>query len=248
MNLTTNGLEKLYTGKTKDVYAYNDNQVLLYTKDETTGWWKKNADGEKYFTEDPGGNEIGPAVEGMGKKNLYSSEYYFAKFHEAGLPTHYVASDSENNLMLVDKATPIGNGLECIVRNFAFGSFLRRFPEYTAGQVLTDFFETTLKDDQGGDPPISKEELVEKGVLTADQYEEIRDLSAKAAKILQEDLEKVGLTLVDVKFEIGSVNGKLVLIDEVSAGIMRVAKGEITSENILNEEELAEVLVQRAGK
>jgi len=249
MRLSKDNLNKIYEGKTKDVYQYRDDEILLYTKDETTGWWKTDAAGNKYFEEDPGGNEVGPAVAGMGQKNLISSEYYFKKFIEADIPTHYIGCDIDENLMLVKAGQIFGQGFEAIIRFYAMGSLLRRFPgEYTEGQPMIDFFETTVKSDADNDPPITKEELDEQGILTESQYDQIKRVCRDAAEVIQADLIEEGLTLVDIKFEIGLIDGKIVLIDEVSAGVMRVAKGEISAANILNEEQLSKLLVTRAKR
>ena len=249
MKLSKDNLNKIYEGKTKDVYQYRDDEILLYTKDETTGWWKTDDAGNRYFEEDPGGNEVGPAVAGMGQKNLISSEYYFKKFIEAGIPTHYIDCDIDENLMLVKAGEIFGQGFEAIIRFYAMGSLLRRFPnEYAEGQPMVDFFETTLKSDADNDPPITKEALAEQGVLTEAQYDQIKRICREAAEVIQTDLKEEGLTLVDIKFEIGLVDGEIVLIDEVSAGVMRVAKGEVSAANILTEDQLAEVLVTRAKR
>jgi len=249
MKLKKDGLKKIYVGKTKDVYEYSDGKILLYTKDETTGWWKTDDVGKRYFVEDPGGNEVGPAVSGMGQKNLISSDYYFKKFAEAGLSTHYIGSDVAENLMLVQAGQVIGTGLECIVRFFAMGSLLRRFPgQYQEGEEMVDFFETTLKDDKANDPPISRAELAAQNILSEKHYDDIKKLCQAAAKVIADDLAEEDLTLVDLKFEMGIIDGKTVLIDEVSPGIMRVARGEVKAENLLNEEDLAEILVTRAKR
>ena len=249
MKLSKDNLKKVYEGKTKDVYQFSDDEILLYTKDETTGWWKTDEAGNRYFEEDPGGNEVGPAVAGMGQKNLISSEYYFKKFHEAEIPNHYIDCDIDENLMLVSGGEIFGQGFEAIIRFYAMGSLLRRFPDtYTEGQPMSDFFETTLKSDADNDPPISKEEFVKQGILTEGQYEQIKKICRAASIVIQADLKEEDLTLVDIKFEIGIVNGEIVLIDEVSAGIMRVARGVIIADNILKEEELADILVTRAKR
>lgn len=249
MKLSKDNLNKIYEGKTKDVYQYRDNEILLYTKDETTGWWKTDDTGTKYFEEDPGGNQIGPAVAGMGQLNLISSEYYFKKFIEAGIPTHYIDCDIDKNLVLVKAGKVFGQGLECIIRFHAMGSLLRRFPDsYTEGQPVHDFFETTLKSDADNDPPITKEMLVEQDILTVPQYDQIKTICRDAAQVIQTDLKEEDLTLVDIKFEVGLVGDEIMLIDEVSAGVMRVAKGEVSAANILNEEQLADVLTTRAKR
>ena len=250
MILRTDGLEKIYSGKTKDVYKYADDKVLLQSKDDVTGWVITNADGTKSIVEDPGANEVVGQVEGLGLKNIKSSAYYFELFEKAGITTHYIASDFDNATMLVRVAERPGHGLESIVRFFAMGSIVRAFPRYLkTGQPLTDFFEITTKDDAAGDPRISKEILANPDFgtpMTEPQYEECKQLCLKAAAMIRDDLAKLGLTLVDLKFEIGRLDGRIILIDEVSAGMMRVFKGDINDDaNKLSEEELAEVLVSR---
>jgi len=249
MRLSKDNLKMVYEGKTKDVYQFRDDEILLYTKDETTGWWKTDDAGNQYFEEDPGGNEVGPAVEGMGQKNLIASEYYFKKFHEAGIPNHYIDCDIDENLMLVHSGKTFDQGFEAIIRFYAMGSLLRRFPDtYTEGQPMSDFFETTLKSDADNDPPITKKELVAQGLLTEAQYKQMKRICRDASAVISTDLKEEDLILVDIKFEVGMIDGEVVLIDEVSAGIMRVARGVVTSDNILKEEELAEILVTRAKR
>jgi phosphoribosylaminoimidazole-succinocarboxamide synthase len=113
---------------------------------------------------------------------------------------------------------------------------------------MVDFFETTLKSDADNDPPITKEELTAQGILTESQYDQIKIICREAATVIQADLKEEDLTLVDIKFEIGRIDEQILLIDEVSAGVMRVAKGDVSAVNILNEEQLAEVLITRAKR
>lgn len=245
MSLKIDGLERLYVGKTKDVYKYADGQILLHSKDAVTGWKVKNADGTISIVEDPGANEVVGEIDGLGLKNIKTSIYYFELFKKAGLETHYIDSDLEAKTMLVKEAQPLGYGLECIVRFKAMGSILRAYPDYLKeGQELRDFFEITTKNDEAGDPRISKELLSSPDFgtpMTESQYDECKELCLKAAKVMQKDLAGIGLTLIDLKFEIGEVNGKIVLIDEVSPGIMRVYNGD----KQLSEEKLADALINR---
>lgn len=245
MSLKIEGLERIYQGKTKDVYRYDEGKVVLHSKDAFTGWKIKNADGTISVVEDPGANEVVGEIDGLGLKNVKSSIYYFELFKNAGLQTHYIDSDLEAKTMLVHEAKPIGYGLECIVRFQAIGSILRAYPDYLKeGQELHDFFEITTKNDEAGDPRISKELLssVDFGSpMSEAEYDECKDLCLRSAKVMKEDLAKSGLTLVDIKFEIGKVDGKIVLIDEISAGIMRVYNGDIQ----LSEDELGDILVEK---
>ena len=114
-------MEKIYTGKTKDVYKLENGNVLLKFKDDCTG---------KDGVFDPGENTVGLTIEGIGKANLKSSVYYFEMLKKAGIKTHYVSADIENATMEVLPATVFGHGLEVICRLVATGSFIRRYGEY----------------------------------------------------------------------------------------------------------------------
>ena len=243
MKLSKENLNLLYSGKTKDVYYYDENTVLLHSKDSVTGWKIKNADGSFSVVEDPGANEVVGEITGIGIKNIISSIYYFTKFYQAGIFTHFLDADLEEKTMLVRKAKTVGAGLECIVRFKAMGSIVRNYPDYVKeGQELTDFFEITTKNDTAGDPRISRELLTNPDfgpIMTNSLYEEIKKIILRAAKIVYEDIKQKGLELIDIKFEIGWIDDKIALIDEISAGIMRVFKNGIQ----LSETDLSELLI-----
>lgn len=209
-------MKLVYTGKTKNVYANDDGTYLLKFKDECTG-----ADG----VFDPGMNTVGLTMEGAGRAGLRLTEYFFNILNKKGIPTHFISADIANTTMTVKPATPFGKGLEVICRFRAVGSFYRRYGDYcTEGQELPAFVETTFKDDAREDPPVTKDALVMLGVMTADQYEELKALTIKIATIMKEDLAKKNIELYDIKFEFGFVDGKVILIDEISGGNMRAFK------------------------
>ena len=64
------------------------------------------------------------------------------------------------------------------------------------------------------------------GVMTDAQYDDIKDMTQKITQIVADDLKgKRGLVLYDIKFEFGyDPEGKVMLIDEVASGNMRVYK------------------------
>jgi phosphoribosylaminoimidazole-succinocarboxamide synthase len=84
--------------------------------------------------------------------------------------------------------------------------------------------ETTLKDDERGDPPISKDQLDMLGILTAEEYEVLKDLTKKITGIINDAFLEKGAVLYDIKLEFGRVDGQITLIDEISGGSMRVYK------------------------
>ena len=74
----------------------------------------------------------------------------------------------------------------------------------------------TKKASTGHDEDISKEEIIQKGLVSIDQYEEIESITKKLFSRGSEIAKKRGLILVDTKYEFGYTNnGTLVLIDEI---------------------------------
>lgn len=211
-------MEKIYTGKTKDVYKMDNGNVLLKFKDDCTG-----KDGKF----DPGENAVGLTIEGIGKENLKTSVYYFEMLKEAGVKTHYVSADIENATMEVLPATVFGHGLEVICRLVATGSFIRRYGQYIEDgtRIEGGYVETTFKDDEKGDPLVTKDALAVLGVMSPEMYDSMKAQTLAITKIVADDLAKKGLDLYDIKFEFGySENGEVILIDEIASGNMRVYK------------------------
>ena len=222
-------LKLLYTGKTKNVYELENGNVLLKFKDDCTG---------KDGVFDPGENAVGLTIEGVGDVNLRMSIYFFEKINAAGIRTHYVSADLENTTMEVLPAKVFGKGLEVICRHRAVGSFYKRYCDYCElGQELPAYVETTFKNDALGDPLVTKDGLVDLGVMTAQQYDSLKAQTQAITKIVADDLKEKGLDLYDIKFEFGyDAEGKVMLIDEIASGNMRVYKdGEYLDPLTLNE-------------
>jgi phosphoribosylaminoimidazole-succinocarboxamide synthase len=213
-------MELMYRGKTKDVYQLTDGNYLLQFKDDMTG-----TDG----VFDPGSNEVGLTVEGAGRAGLALTKFFFEKLKDKGIRTHYIDADLEGASMTVKPAVVFGKGLEVICRYRAVGSFLRRYGAYISeGEKLDGFVEVTLKDDERGDPPISKDALAMLGLLTKEEYERVKSLTLEIAELVKSQLAAKDLELYDIKFEFGRdlTTKEIILIDEISGGNMRVFNGK----------------------
>lgn len=210
-------MKKVYQGKTKDVFALDNGNYSLLFKDDCTG-----KDGKF----DPGENSVGLKIDGIGKANLKTTVYYFEILKKAGIATHYISADIENNTMEVVACKAFGKGLEVICRLRAVGSFFRRYGEYIENGAKLDYYvETTLKDDAKGDPLITMDGLVAIKVLTEKNYNDLKSLTQKITKVVADDLTAKGLELYDIKFEFGiTAKGEVILIDEIASGNMRVYK------------------------
>ena len=83
----------------------------------------------------------------------------------------------------------------------------QKFPE----PIITP----TTKADEGHDEDISKEEIIRQGLVSREEYEQ---LEAYTRAIFQRGTEiaaKMGLILVDTKYEFGKKNGVIYLMDEI---------------------------------
>ena len=229
----------LYKGKTKDVYALDNGNVLLKFKDDCTG---------KDGVFDPGENSVGLTIDGIGKANLQTSIYYFELCKKAGIKTHYVSADIDNATMEVLPAECFGkdkggNGLEVICRLVATGSFIRRYGEYIKNGTPLEggYVECTFKNDEKGDPLVTGEGLVALGIMTPAMFESLKAQTLAITKIVADDLKTLGLDLWDIKFEFGYNNGEVILIDEIASGNMRVYKGN----EIVDPVELTKIINNR---
>ena len=219
----------VYTGKTKNVYALENGNYLLKFKDDCTG---------KDGVFDPGENSVGLTIEGVGDVNLLMSVYFFEKINAAGIRTHFISADLKDTTMEVLPAKVFGKGLEVVCRNKAVGSFIKRYGEYIEeGADLPSYVEMTFKNDAKGDPLVTKDGLIVLGVMTGEQYDEIKEMTKKITAIVADEMEKRGLVLYDIKFEYGyDADGKVMLIDEIASGNMRVYKnGEYIDPMTLSE-------------
>jgi len=210
-------MEKIYTGKTKDVYKLENGNVLLKFKDDCTG---------KDGVFDPGENSVGLTIDGIGRANLETSIRYFELLKEAGVKTHYVSANLDDATMEVLPATVFGHGLEVICRLVATGSFIRRYGEYIADGTPIEggYVECTFKNDALGDPLVTSEGLAVLGVMSQEMFESMKAQTLKITEIVAADLKTMGLDLWDIKYEFGYNNGEVILIDEIASGNMRVFK------------------------
>ena len=205
-----------YQGKTKDVYDNQNGTLTFKLKDDATG---------KDGVFDPGENAVGLSIEGLGRESLKISVYYFEMLKAQGIPTHYVGSNIDAATMDVLPATFFGKGLEFVCRLKADGSFVRRYGAFTnKGDDLGYLVEATLKDDKLQDPPISEDALVALNLISLEEYATCKKLTQEITKLLATELADIGLDLYDIKYEFGKNEGKVILIDEFSAGTMRVYK------------------------
>ena len=122
-----------------------------------------------------------------------------------------------------------GFAVEMIIRGYLTGSAWRAYKEgcrEICGVKLPDgmrenerfpepIITPTTKAAQGHDEDISREEIIAKGIVSKEDYDQVekytRALFARGTEIAASK----GLILVDTKYEFGKADGKVILMDEI---------------------------------
>lgn len=190
--------ELLYTGKAKSVYTTDDPDrlVILYRNDTSA------FDGKK--------------VEQLDRKGMVNNKFnafIMDKLGAAGVPVHHekLLSDTES---LVKKLTMIP--VECVVRNYAAGSLVRRLGVEEGRELNPPTFELFLKNDALGDPMVNEYHVRSFGWATDAQLARMKELSFKVNEVLRQLFDAGNMLLVDFKLEFGEFHGEIVLGDEFS--------------------------------
>ncbi|MCL2742267.1 MAG: hypothetical protein FWE67_00275 [Planctomycetaceae bacterium] len=200
-------------GKTKTVEINDNGTITLRFKDAACG------ENGKF---DPGANQVGLVIEGMGSACLQTCVRFLTLLEDNGVPTHYESWNPNEGTMTCKNLRMLP--IEFIWRDLAWGSFCKMYG-IPQGYHLNGLIEATLKSDELGDPRINQEAAVRCGFLTDKQYEECAGLIRSAGTIIRQEMLKYGYCLVDFKLEFGETkDGRIVLGDEVSPAVWRVLK------------------------
>lgn len=213
--LLMSAYEKLYEGKAKVVYKTDDPDILsVHFKDDATAF---NA------------QKRGQIV-GKGEMNCKISTRLFQLLQAADIPTHFIDSPAAGQMRVwrVD-IVPI----EAIIRNIAAGSLCRQ-TGLPLGKILPKpLVEFCYKNDELGDPLLTRDRLQLLEVATPEQIQTIENYCRRINQILQDFFSECDITLVDFKLEFGMVPptagasspfapGTLLLADEISPDSCRL--------------------------
>ena len=147
------------------------------------------------------------------------------------VPSHIVAVP-DPNVSIVRKCEPLP--VEVVVRSRLTGTTATSlWTRYDAGERRIygiDFPDGMAKNDPlpspvitpttkaraGHDEPLTEAEVVSRGLVDADRWEEVRSVALALFERGRETAAAAGLALVDTKYEFGTApGGRLTLIDEV---------------------------------
>ncbi len=140
---------------------------------------------------------------------------------------NWLLSSPAPNVSIGKKCNPFK--IEMVVRGNLVGHAWRT---YSSGQRVlcgalmaenlkeNDYFPAPIitpstKADAGHDEDISPKEIIESGICTGAEWEKLSDYALKLFERGKHIAAKQGLILVDTKYEFGTLNGEIVLMDEI---------------------------------
>jgi phosphoribosylaminoimidazole-succinocarboxamide synthase len=82
-------------------------------------------------------------------------------------------------------------------------------------KLPTPIITPTTKASEGHDEDISREEIIKQGIVSETHYKELERITLALYERGQEMANKMGLILVDTKYEFGLYDGKVMLMDEI---------------------------------
>ena len=200
--------KKLYQGKAKIIYPRNDkNLVIQHFKADATAFNNQKKD----------------VIEGKGILNNRISEHILTQLSNVGIKNHLVKRlNMREQLVKLVEIIPI----EFVVRNIATGSLTKRLGIEDGTVLEYPLVEYCLKNDELGDPLISKEHILAFKWMDDFEIDFVNNELARINDFLQGMFRGVGIKLVDFKVEFGRLekNGKkdIILADEISPDTCRL--------------------------
>lgn len=191
-------ISELYAGKAKTVYITDDpNKLVMEFRNDTSAF-----DGEKV-----------EQLERKGMVNNKFNAFIMGRLADAGIPVHFESLLGETD-SLVKRLEMIP--VECVVRNYAAGSLVRRLGVEEGMALEPPIFEFFLKNDALHDPMVNESHIHTFGWARDDEVARMKALSIQANEVLSGLFREAGMLLVDYKLEFGRFQGEILLGDEFS--------------------------------
>ena len=152
------------------------------------------------------------------------SAYWFRKSRHI-YPNHFIEQVNERTLKVV-KAKRID--IEWIIRGYLYGSAWRAYQKGSreisgvripAGLQLAEelpdpILTPTTKSENGHDEEISREQAIERGLVTREEWMELEEACLKLYDFYRREAKSRGIIIADVKLEFGRTGEGLIQIDE----------------------------------
>ncbi|MEM8887896.1 MAG: phosphoribosylaminoimidazolesuccinocarboxamide synthase [Bacteroidota bacterium] len=198
-----------YEGKVRDVYNIGEEYLVIVASDRISAF-----------------DHILPrAIPYKGQVLNQTSSFYFDAAKEL-VPSH-VVSVPDPNVTIGLKCKPIM--IEVVVRNYLAGHAWRTYnsglrelcgvalPEglKESDKLPEPIITPATKSMIGHDEDISEREILKSGLLEAEEWAQVKHYALELFKKGTELAARQGLILVDTKYEFGTHDDKIYLIDEI---------------------------------
>lgn len=200
-------------GKVRDIYRLGDDRRLLITTDRISAF-----------------DRVLGLIPYKGQVLNQLAAWWFAQ--TADIVANHVISVPDPNVMLAREAQALP--VEVIVRGYITGvTSTSLWTLYQAGverpygldlppglqkndRLPEPVITPTTKAERGQhDERLTSDEVVERGLVEPELWEEVKRVAVALFKRGQSVAMRGGLVLVDTKYEFGLIDGKLALIDEI---------------------------------
>lgn len=199
----------IYRGKVRDVYTLSDSKIALVASDRISAF---------DFI-------LKQAIPYKGQILNALAAYFFEQVKDI-VPIH-ILEIPHPNIIIGKNCKPIA--IEVVIRGFLTGHAWRTYKSGSrelCGVKLADGLKENQRFDEpiltpatkaveGHDEDISEKELLKRGIVPEEIWNQVRDYAFKLFKRGSELAESKGLYLVDTKYEFGIYEGEVTLIDEV---------------------------------
>jgi phosphoribosylaminoimidazole-succinocarboxamide synthase len=198
-----------YKGKVRDVYTINHNILVMIASDRISAFDVVLPNGIPYK---------GQVLNQIAAQFLNATK---------DIVPNWLISSPHPNVSIGKMCEPFK--VEMVVRGYLAGHAARTYQSglrNICGVILPDglkendklpypIITPTTKASKGHDEDISKEEIIKQGIVSKEHYEELEKYSLAIYARGQEISNKMGLILVDTKYEFGLFNNQIHLMDEI---------------------------------
>jgi phosphoribosylaminoimidazole-succinocarboxamide synthase len=198
-----------YKGKVRDVYSIGDDQLIMIVSDRISAFDVVLPKGIPYK---------GQVLNQIAAKFLKAVE---------DIVPNWVISVPDPMVTVGVLCEPFK--VEMVIRGYLSGHAWR---EYKAGKrelcgvklpeglkendkFPEPIITPTTKASVGHDEDISREEIIKQGLVSKEDYEQLEKYTRAVFQRGTEIADKMGLILVDTKYEFGKKDGKIYIIDEI---------------------------------
>jgi phosphoribosylaminoimidazole-succinocarboxamide synthase len=197
-----------YRGKVRDVYSF-ENQLLMVASDRISAF-----------------DVVLPKAIPFKGQVLNQIASHFLKATADIVPNWLIATPDPNvSVGLKCETYPV----EMVVRGYLAGHAWRTYKSglrILCGVILPDglkendklptpIITPTTKAHEGHDEDISREEILNQGLVSENEYVELEKYTLALFQRGTEMAAEQNLILVDTKYEFGQIDGKIILIDEI---------------------------------